>query len=348
MQLMKGDAVSHKREKTATLRDVAAKAGVSRMTVSKVMRDVGNISDETRQKVRQAADELGYLPNSLAGSLSSRKNLMVAVIIPSISDIVFSEVLSGVNAVLRPRGFHTFIGESHFDPAVEADLIRAMLSFQPAGLLLNGGIARSADAQRLLEKRNCPAIQLWDCDETDLDFSAGPSHAEAGRLVAEHLLSRGLRRIAYIGAELDKDICARRRYLSLRSSLAASGVDLISLVCEAKPRQAETGRTLAQQLMRLHPDIQAIHFLNDAMALGGLSHLHEAGIAVPDQVSVIGFNGTSLPNTVRTKLTTVDVPRAAIGEIAAEALLNMLANAHVNGSWRAAIRLVQGNTTRKL
>ncbi|WP_105418259.1 MULTISPECIES: LacI family DNA-binding transcriptional regulator [Neorhizobium] len=339
-----------KRAKTVTLVEVAARAGVSRMTVSKVIRGVGSISEETRARVRRAADELGYLPNSLAGSLSSRRSRMVAVIIPSISDIVFSEVLSGVNAVLRPNGYQTFIGESHFDPVVEADLIREMLSFQPAGLLLNGGMERSAASMRLLENRSCPAIQLWDCDNSGLDFGAGPSHAEAGRLVAMHFLARGLQRIAYVGAELEKDLCARRRYLSLQSSLAADDIALVSVTCERKPRQAATGRLLTEQLMRTHPDVQAIHFLNDAMALGGLSYLHEAGIAVPGQVSVVGFNGTSIPNTVRTRLTTIDTPREAIGETAARALLDMLRNANANPSrsWQAALHLVQGNTTEKI
>ncbi|MBY3237085.1 LacI family DNA-binding transcriptional regulator [Rhizobium laguerreae] len=345
---MKEKYVGQKRGKAVTLVEVAAKAGVSRMTVSKVIRDVGSISEDTRQRVRQAADELGYLPNRLAGSLSSRKSRMVAVIIPSISDVVFSEVLSGVNAILRPNGYHTFIGESHFDPDIEADLIREMLSFQPAGLLLNGGMERSVTSRRLLEKRNCPAIQLWDCENTGLDFSAGPSHTEAGRLAAKHLLARGLRRIAYVGAELEKDLCARCRHLSLQSSLAAAGIDLVSVTCEKTPRQATTGRVLTEQLMRAHPDVQAIHFLNDAMALGGLSYLHEAGIAVPDQVSVVGFNGTSIPNTVRTRLTTIDTPRAAIGETAARALLAMLGNAHADKSWQAALRLVQGNTTAEV
>ncbi|HXV28922.1 MAG TPA: LacI family DNA-binding transcriptional regulator [Sinorhizobium sp.] len=334
------------RKKLVTLRDVAARAGVSTMTASKVMRGAGSISEKTRQKVRQAADDLGYLPNSLAGSLSSRKSRMVAVIIPSISDIVFSEVLSGVNAVLRPHGFQTFIGESLFDPEIEADLVRAMLSFRPAGLLLNGGMARSPDAEKLLARRDCPAIQLWDSDDIELDFSAGPSHEEAGRLVAAHFLERGLRRVAYVGAELDKDLCARRRYLALKSSLAAAGIDLVSVTSETRPRQAETGRVLAMQLLETHPEIEAIHFLNDAMALGGLSYLYEAGISVPERVSVVGFNGTSLANVVRTRLTTVDVPRTEIGVAAAHALLQMLSGERVQGPWRARLQVVQGNTTR--
>lgn len=337
--------MEEKRTKLVTLRDVAQRAGVSTMTASKVMRGAGSISEKTQQKVRQAAHDLGYLPNSLAGALSSRKSRMVAVIIPSVSDIVFSEVLSGINSVLRPRGFQTFIGESLFDPDIETDLLRAMLSFRPAGLLLNGGVMRSPDAKILLERRNCPVIQLWDSDNAEHDFSVGPSHEEAGRLVAAHLLERGMRRIGYVGAELAKDLCARRRYLALQSSLAKEGIELVSVTSDFMPRQAEAGRRLARQLMETHPETEAIHFLNDAMALGGLSYLHEAGIPVPERVSVVGFNGTSLANAVRTRLTTIDVPRMAIGSVAARALLQILSDEHVKGTSQAPLRVVQGNTT---
>jgi LacI family transcriptional regulator, gluconate utilization system Gnt-I transcriptional repressor len=157
-----------------------------------------------------------------------------------------------------------------------------------------------------------------------------------------------LRRIAYIGSELDKDLCARRRYRALQSTLSTEGIELISVICETGPRQAETGRLLAKQLIEAHPDIEAIHFLNDAMALGGLSYLHEEGISVPDSVSVVGFNGTSLANAVRTRLTTIDMPRTEIGAIAARALLQMLSGERVQGSWRARLQVVQGNTTRPL
>lgn len=337
--------MNDRQQRIVTLSDVAAKASVSTMTVSKVMRDVGNISQETRQRVKQAAEELGYVPNSLAGSLSSRKNRMVAIIIPSISDIVFSEVLSGINSVLRPRGFYTFICESQFDPAEEEELVRAMLSFRPAGLLLNGGMARSQRCRDLLARRNCPAIQLWDCENSGLDFSAGPSHEDAGRLVGEYFLARGLRRIAYIGAEPGKDLCATRRYQSFHATLARAGIEPVCLTVPDEPRQAQTGRQLTAQLIEAHPDIEAIHYLNDAMALGGLSCLHGRGISVPDQVSVMGFNGTSIPGQVRTRLTTIDVPRHALGQVTAQALLDMLEGKALEPCWQAPLHLVQGNTT---
>ncbi|MCG5480410.1 MAG: LacI family DNA-binding transcriptional regulator [Ensifer alkalisoli] len=340
--------MEEKHRRLVTLRDVAQRAGVSTMTASKVLRGAGSISQKTQQSVRQAADDLGYLPNSLAGSLSSRKSRTVAVIIPSIADVVFSEVLSGVNSVLRPRGFQTFIGESLFDPEIETDLLREMLSLRPAGLLLNGGMVRIPDAEGLLERRNCPAICLWDSDHAEHDFSAGLSHEEAGRLVAAHFLQRNLRRIAYIGAELGRDLCARRRYLALHSALRAGGADLVDVTSESMPRQAETGRVLTEKLMETHPQIEAIHFLNDAMALGGLSYLHEAGIRVPENVSVVGFNGTSLANAVRTRLTTIDMPRMEIGSVAARALLQMLSGELVDRRWQAPLRVVQGNTTPRI
>lgn len=332
-------------KKVITLQDVAERAGVSRMTVSKVLRDVGNISTNTRNKVREAARDLGYLPNSLAGSLSSRKSGLIAIIIPSMSDVVFSEVLSGINSVVRPNGFHTFIGESNFNPLIEADLIRTMLSFQPAGIFLNGGMARNAEAWALLANRNCPAVQLWDCDDNSLDFSAGPSHEIAGQMVADYLIARGFSRIGYIGAELERDLCAQNRYHAMRSKLAGCGIEVVAETSSDLPRQASSGRVLTERMLAAYPGIQAIHFLNDAMALGGLSYIHEAGIAVPQQISVIGFNGTSIANTVRTKLTTVDVPRTALGEVAGQALLDIIEGVPLQPSWQAPIQIIEGNTT---
>ena len=125
-----------------TLEDVARHVGVSKMTVSKVLRGTGSISEETCKKVNQAVIELGYLPNRLAGSLSSSSSEVVGVVIPSINDVSFGELVNGINSTLRPRGLLTFIGESQFNPDTEEEVIKGLLSMQPRGLIVNGGIAR--------------------------------------------------------------------------------------------------------------------------------------------------------------------------------------------------------------
>ena len=327
-----------------TLSDVARAAGVSPMTVSKVLRNTGSISTATQARVRAAAERLGYVPNTLAGALSSQVSRMVGVVIPSLKDAVFAEVLSGIAGVLRPRGFHTFIGESSFDVEIEADLLRTMLSIQPAGLILTGGIPRGPALPQLIAQRGCPAVQIWDAEDPAFALSIGPSHREAGAMVATHFRSRGRVRIGYIGAELNRDLCAARRYRGFAAALALSGIAVEAELDDDLPRQGETGRLLTARLLALRPDLQAIYYLNDAMALGGLQYLHAAGIAVPDQIAVAGYNGTGLQQTVRTRLTTVDVPRRRIGEEAARVLLARIDGTDPAPLWQPPLELLIGNT----
>ncbi|HSF62880.1 MAG TPA: LacI family DNA-binding transcriptional regulator [Paracoccaceae bacterium] len=332
-------------DQTVTIADVARQAGVSPMTVSKVLRDTGRVSAETRARVKRAADELGYVPNGLAGALAARSTPIVGVLIPSVSDGVYAEVLAGINAVLRPQGFQTFIGETFFNPDIEAALLRTMLPFRPAGLILAGGIARTPAADRLLLHRATPAVQIWDGDNPALDATVGLSHREAGRMAARHFLDLGARHCAYVGAQLQADICARLRLEGFREGLAEAGATLIEVTDPDLPRQTDTGRDLTARLLSQGVQVDAIHFLNDAMALGGLRQLFAAGIDVPGDVAVMGFNGTSCATAVRTRLTTLDLPRDQIGRRAAQAILSLRATGGTLAPLLIAPRLVRGNTT---
>lgn len=332
-------------KKQTTLADVAARAGVSQMTVSKVMRSTGSISAETRERVKMAANDLGYVPNLLAGALSSRTSKIVAVVLPSINDAVFGDVVSGINEVLRPEGYMTFIGESHFEPETEEGIIQTVLSLQPAGVIVTGGINRTERASQLLRNWRCPIIQIWDEEEDHFDGAIAPSHNEAGRVVAQHFLDQGFKRPAYIGAELGKDVCAARRFDAFKATILEAGLELVEVASEDLPRQAEAGRVQVEGLMRQHPEVDSIYFLNDAMALGALSWLYEAGYSVPDQVAVAGFNGTSLAHSVRTRLTTVHIERLALGVDAARAVLASIAEKPVPKMTPLRVELSKGNTT---
>lgn len=333
-------------DQTVTIADVARQAGVSPMTVSKVMRDTGRVGEDTRARVKRAAEELGYVPNGLAGALAARSTPIVGVLIPSVSDGVYAEVLAGINTVLRPQGMQTFIGETFFNPELEAGLLRTMLPFRPAGLILAGGIARTAQAEHLLSLRRIPAVQIWDGDAPGLDATIGPSHDAAGRMAARHLLATGARACAYVGAQLDADICARRRLTGFRAELAQAGVPLTEVTDPDLPRQTDSGHDLTARLLAGGAAVDAIHYLNDAMALGGLRALFAAGIDVPGQVAVMGFNGTSCATAVRTRLTTLDLPRAEIGRQAAQAILALRDGVPLPPARPVVPRLVAGNTTR--
>jgi LacI family gluconate utilization system Gnt-I transcriptional repressor len=330
-------------DRSVTIADVAERAGVSAMTVSKALRDTGRLSADTRARVKRAAEDLGYVPNVLAGALSSRSTTLVGVLIPSVSDRVYAEVLSGINATLRPQGFQTFIGETFFNPDLESALLHTMLSLQPAGLILSGGIRRTDRTLRLLARRTVPAVQLWDGDDPSLDATIGLSHHLAGRMAADHFTALGLHNCAYIGAELDRDLCASRRLEGFRSGLSAAR--LTEITDPDLPRQVDTGDRLTAHLLAENPKVQAIHYLNDAMALGGLRRLFTAGVRVPQDVSVIGFNGTSAATAVRTRLTTLALPLHDIGQRAAASILTLR---HTGGTLPPdliAPHLIAGNTT---
>lgn len=325
-----------------TIVTVATAAGVSPMTVSKVLRGTGRISAATRERVIRVADELGYVPNGLAGALSSQNSQIVGVLIPSIGDMVYSGVLAGINAVLVPRGLASFIGETFFDAQNEARLVRTMLSLKPAGLILTGGLDRTAGTLHLLRQSGVRCVQLWDGDRPDLDATVGLSHIAAGQAAADIFLAAGLREAVFIGAQLDRDLCAARRLEGFHARMTQAGGTCRVLADNALQRDAASGHALTASLLHGSTPPGAIHYLNDAMAIGGLRALLEAGVDVPRQTSVIGFNGTSLRHAIQTRLTTIEVPLGEVGTRTALALL---------GAGSAAtdivpFRIVMGNTVR--
>ncbi|WP_159947564.1 LacI family DNA-binding transcriptional regulator [Rhizobium sp. 18065] len=307
--------------RTITIADVAKAAGVSSMTVSKVIRGTGRIAAETRARVTQIADELGYVPNRLAGALSSQTSSLIGIVIPSIGDQVYAGVLAGINGVLNGRNYTAFIGESFFDPEIELRIVHMMLTMKPAALILTGGLARDERTTRLLRRSGIRAVHLWDGDRPDLDATVGLSHRRAGQLAAQVFLDAGLTRCAYIGSQLDRDLCAACRLEGFSQALSATGATLRQLTDGNLSRSAETGYFLTKRLIEQDEPPQAIHYLNDAMAIGGLRFMNEASIAVPQTVSVNGFNGTALPHSLTTRLTTIEVPLMEIGRRAATAAL---------------------------
>ncbi|MEM7668431.1 MAG: LacI family DNA-binding transcriptional regulator, partial [Pseudomonadota bacterium] len=195
-----------------TMADVAKLAGVSKMTVSKVIREVGSVSIETRQRVRQAIEDTGYMPNRIAGSLSTQTNPMVAVVVPTLSGNTFGEALRGIEAVLSVAGLQTLVGATSYDPETEEKLIENLLSWQPSGLILTSGNEHNDKTRRLLESRPCPIVEIWDVDDALFDAKVGFSHRNAGQMMAEHLLERGRRNFGFVGSRLHKDLCAAGRY----------------------------------------------------------------------------------------------------------------------------------------
>ena len=305
-----------------TLTHVARLAGVGESTVSRVLRNKGSVSQQTREKILKVASELNYVPNRIAGTLASMRSKLIGVVIPSVGNTVVPEVLAGANQVLEDAGFQPVIGVSNYDPVREEALIESILSWRPAGLMV-AGLEHTPRARAMLNGCGVRVVELLDIDGEGIDIVVGSSHREAGRKSAEHLLSRNYRRIGYVGHDIAVDVRAGKRLDGFRAVMAENGLRLVDQ--EFSPGGAssiEAGVIGLARLLKRQPGLDAIYFSNDDLAIGGYFYCLENGISVPGQLALFGYNGLDIARLIPQPLSTIRSPRVAIGKAGAQLLLS--------------------------
>lgn len=326
----------------ATLIDVAAAAGVSVITASRALRGQGPMAEATRDRVLRAAEAAGYRRDPIATSLVSSSSNLIGVIVPSLANIVFVDVLAGINAAVSAGGFRTIIGVTDYDLAEERRLVESFLGWRPAVLILSG-VEHEGATVDLIRSAKTRCIELMDLREDPVDALIGFSHHQAGRLSAAHLVSRGYRRIGYVGHDLGRDTRAAKRHDGFRQGLAEAGLSLVAAQIAQAPSGVGVGRAAMAGLMA-QGSFDAVYFSNDDMAIGGMFHCLGAGISVPDRVAVMGFNGLEIGQQMPRPLTTVLTPRSKIGGLAGQAALDLAAGRPVAPVQRVEVTLIEGGT----
>ena len=333
-----------KSSRKPTLSEVAALAGVSQITVSRALRGSALVSRETVEKVQVAADQLGYLRNRLAGALAGGPSNQVAVILPSLSNIVFPDVLKGLEDCLEHAGCHPVLGISNYDPLQEEALIRNLLSWRPAGLVIAPS-GMTAASRALLAGAGLPVVEIMDIDADPVDMAVGMSHHAAGLAMARHLLARGYRRMAYAGHDIARDHRAAARLAGFEAGLAAAGLSPVARSILPEPSSVALGRkALAGVLSQAHTRPDVVYFSNDDMAVGGVFHCMAEGIAVPAQLAIAGFNGLDLGQSLPQPLTTTASHRERIGATAAACILKRLAGEKPDRMTDVGFTLIEGHT----
>ncbi|MFW8635850.1 LacI family DNA-binding transcriptional regulator [Cribrihabitans pelagius] len=302
------------------LKDVARLAGVSEMTASRALRGAPDVSEKTRARVEEVARAQGYVPNRIAGSLSSQSVNLVAVVVPSLNSFVFPEVLSGISAVLKDSGLKPVVGISGYDLEEEESVIREMLSWRPSGLVV-AGMEHTGATRRMLQQAGCPVVEVMDVDGSPVRHCVGISHLQAGRGMAAQILARGHRRIGFIGTKMPQDFRARKRFDGFTDELAAAGVTLADREHYAGESSIATGRALTAQMLARSPGLDCIYYSSDVMSVGGLMHCLAAGLKVPQDIALAGFNNLQILQGMPLALATTDSCRRRIGARAAEIIL---------------------------
>lgn len=305
--------------KQPTLIDVATLAGVSAITVSRALRTPEVVSPQKRQRIEAAVSKLGYVPNSAASALASQQTDVIGLLVPSLTNNVFAEVLRGIYDQAGETRYNIQIGNYRFGPNSEERLIRTFLSQKPSGLIV-AGMDQTDAAKTLLQNAPCPIVQIMDHVEDAVDMAVGFSHSAAAEMAVAHLLEQGYCRPAFLGARMDPR--SQKRLAGFRAKTEAEGVfDANRVLTTPKPSRVGLGGELLAELLARAPDTDAVLCNNDDLAAGALFEAQRQGLNVPGALGICGFNDLEMSRHLNPSLTSINTNLYQIGE-AAMGMLN--------------------------
>ncbi len=307
-----------------TLSEVALAADVSPITVSRALRNPAKVSAEARARIERAIHELGYVPNPAARALASGRTDVIGVIIPSVSNNVFADVMRGIYEGLEGSSLGVQLGTTRYSPLTEEQLIRVFLSQRPAGLIV-AGHDQSPAARALLGAAVCPVVQIMEVGPPPIDLSVGLSHFHGARAGVEHLLAQGYRAPAFLGAQMDPR--SQRRLAGFRDGLAAAGLGGDPVVTTPEPSSVSLGCRLLADLLARRPQTDAVLCNNDDLAIGVLFEAQRRNIRVGPQLGICGFNDHEMMSAAEPALTSVATDRLSMGRQAVHMVRDRLTGA---------------------
>ena len=322
------------------LSDVAAAAGVAPMTVSRVLNTPEQVAPDTARRVRAAIERLGYVPNLLAGGLSSRRSRIIAAIVPTVASPIFAASLGAFTDELDAAGYHVVLGLSGYGPDnAEEALVGAILGRRPDGLLLTG-TEHSAITRRRLALAAVPMVEIWDLVDDPADMVVGFDHRAVGAAVAALFLAQGYRRFAAVCADDSRAVARRRGFIEA----LPPGSLLLDETLPA-PASMQGGRSAVGKLPPLAEPV-GLFCSSDLSAAGVVIEAGARGIAVPGQLAVCGFGDLEVGRAMHPAVSTVSVDGGEIGRAAARCLLARLAGREAPRSVAVPFRVVERGSTR--
>ena len=307
----------------STIKHVAARAGVSFTTVSHVLNGTRRVSDAARERVQQAIAEMGYAPSAVARALRTSETCILGVLVPNITNPFFAELTRGIEDCCRRTDYSVFLCNSDDDPERQARYLQTLLERRVDGLLLAAAAGESPDLVRRLASAGVPAVVVdrnvpgLGADWVRVDHQAG------ARMAVEHLLALGHRAIACLSGPSEFEV-SRQRVAGWREAMAGAGIETSPDWLLEGDFSAPAGHELARRLLA-RGVITAIFASNDLLAIGALRAAAELGVAVPQSLSVIGFDGIDLGAYAFPALTSVGHPIRKMGEVAAALLIERIA-----------------------
>ncbi len=294
------------------------------MTVVRVLRDPAKVTRQTRARVEAVIRKTNYTPDLMARALASSRSGIVGVVVPLLTNSLIAEIVQGLTEGLADSDLHLLAGASGFSATQEEALIRTFLSRRVEAVYLSG-TTRTAASRALLRAAGIPVVEGGNLPKQPVDMAVGFSNVDAAAAATNHLITRGYGPIGYIGAHRKDNDRARDRRAGFEAALTAAGIRVVPELCLETSLDIPGGSRAMATLLDRHPEIRAVFVSADAMAVGALFECQRRGVAVPGKIAIAGFDDLDVAGQVVPALTTIRVPRYAIGREAARMIRERLA-----------------------
>ncbi|NNE23841.1 MAG: LacI family DNA-binding transcriptional regulator [Rhizobiales bacterium] len=309
--------------KKPTVADIARAAGVSTATVSRALNKPDAVSAKLRNKVARKVRELGYVPSGAARALASNRSFTIGTVIPTLNNAIFAASVDAFEETLSRHGYTLLVTVSNYDRPHEIEQVRRLLERGVDGLMLIG-LDHPEEVWQMIERSACPAVAIWGHNDKPRVPCIGFDNAAAAEHAVDHLVELGHRRIGMVAGLSFGNDRARARRAGVERALAKHGLPVVPALFTEKAYSHDYGRDGLTELLSHGAPPTAIMCGNDVLAMGVMFEARDRGIAIPDDLSVVGFDNLPITSQLRPALTTIEVPSVPIGMASANAIVAYL------------------------
>lgn len=315
-----------KSSREVTIYDVAKALNISPSTVSRGLKDHPHIRKETIRKIKAAAREMGYQRNNFASNLRQKHTNTIGVVVPKLDSYFMATVIAGMEKVTNQHGYGLIISQSQESGKQEMSCVNTLFNSRVDGLLVSLAFdTKNMDHFNALLKKNIPVVFFDRVAECNGCMSVVIDNYKAGYEATSHLIEQGCRQIVHLGGNMLRNVYADR-FRGYKKALADNGIHFDQKLVIISDLSGLAGSEAAIKILKMKPLPDGIFTSNDTSAVAAIVELEKAGIKIPDDIAVVGFNNEPISRVVQPNLTTIEYPARQIGEIAATSLINKLKN----------------------
>lgn len=308
------------KKRRPTLQDIADQVGATKMTVSRGLRGADTVSESLRTRILEVAESLGYIPNRGPDMLSKSTSRAIGILVPSLTNQVFADVIKGIEAITEPAGYHLMLSHYGYSPEIEERGLASLLSYNVDGVILSES-QHTPKALRMLETAGIPTVEIMDSRTAPFHQAIGFDNVAAAYDMVCEMIARGRRTIRYLAVRLDARTLQRQE--GYVQAMVEHGLEPATLRTNLRSSYT-VGATLMAEMLQDYPETDGLFCTNDDVAIGAYFECVRQGISVPGRIAIAGFHGHDVGQVMAPRLASVITPREALGTRAASELLNRI------------------------